>query len=181
VKAKVFTVRLDRETGQFDDSALTQFLDENDAISITEHLVEIDGEPALLMIVSWRPVGRDASGRGDPPWRPKGAKPDDPRAALDPTEQAAYDTLRTWRNDRARRIGKPAYALFTNQQMVELIRQRPRTLAALGAIPGFGDGRLAEVGAELLGVLAGLPESGGGGSAGGAAQIAAAEPPVSAP
>jgi len=32
-----------------------------------------------------------------------------------------------------------------------------------------------------LGVLAGLPESGGGGSAGGAAQIAAAEPPVSAP
>jgi len=155
VKAKVFTIRRDRETGLFDDAALAHFLAENDATAVSEHVVQIDGEPALVLVVSWRPVSRDATPRSDPAKRPRG---EDPRAALDPAEQAAYDTLRTWRNDRARRIGKPSYALFTNQQMVDLIRHRPRTQEALGALAGFGDGRIAEFGAELLGVVAGLAE-----------------------
>jgi DNA helicase-2/ATP-dependent DNA helicase PcrA len=82
---------------------------------------------------------------------------EDPRTALDPAEQAAYDALRTWRNDRAKRSGKPSYALFNNRQMAELVRIRPPTVEALAALPGFGGGRLGDFGAELVGLLAGLP------------------------
>jgi len=46
MKVKVFTVRFDRETGAFDDTALQQFLETHDATAVSEHVVTVDGEPA---------------------------------------------------------------------------------------------------------------------------------------
>ncbi len=157
MKVRVFTVRFDRETGAFDDTALQQFLETHDATAVSEHVVTVDGEPTLLLMVQWRP---SAGERGAPSDADRRARGEDPRSTLSPEEQAAYDALRTWRNDRARRLGKPAYQTFTNQQMVLLVRQRPSTLTALAEIAGIGEARTAEFGGELLGVLAGLPAVG---------------------
>jgi hypothetical protein len=57
MKVRVFTVRFDRETGAFDDTALQQFLETHDATAVSEHVVTVDGEPTLLLMVQWRPSG----------------------------------------------------------------------------------------------------------------------------
>ena len=54
LKVKVFTLRVDAETGQFDDSALTEFLDTHEAASFAQHMVMHDGEPVLVLVVTWR-------------------------------------------------------------------------------------------------------------------------------
>jgi superfamily II DNA helicase RecQ len=41
--------------------------------------------------------------------------------------QALFNALKKWRNDCARRDGKPAYVLFTNAQLAHMAQQRPTT------------------------------------------------------
>ena len=55
--------------------------------------------------------------------------------ALDATEhRAVFEVLRKWRNERAKRDGRPPYVLFTNSQLANLARGRPDTRAALEAV-----------------------------------------------
>ncbi len=49
----------------------------------------------------------------------------------------------------------PAYALFTNEQLAAMVRQRVATAAALAEIDGVGAARVAKYGAPFLDVLRG--------------------------
>ena len=53
-------------------------------------------------------------------------------------ERALFAALRRWRNERAKRNGRPAYVLFRNAQLADIARTRPTTLAALREVHGVG-------------------------------------------
>ena len=63
--------------------------------------------------------------------------------------------LRSWRLQRARQDGVPAYVVFTDRTLVELAERRPTTLIALSGIPGIGPAKLERYGDEMLDLLAG--------------------------
>ena len=65
-----------------------------------------------------------------------------------------YDALRAWRTERAQSEGKPAYILFTNRQLVAIVRARPSSRAELERVPGVGANRLRDYGPAVLEVLA---------------------------
>lgn len=75
--------------------------------------------------------------------------------ALSEQERATFERLRQWRGQRAEQEGVPPYLVLTNQQVLELARQPPRTLAALGQLPGIGKKRIEKYGKTLLEVLHG--------------------------
>ena len=155
MKARVFTLRLDAEHRALDDSELSAFLEEHDALSVAHHPLAIDGQPALAVIVTWR--GRASAPLPAPPrGRPLPQAP--PLEVAEP-DRALFELLRAWRNERARRDGRPAYVMFTNAQLAEVARVRPATLARLGEVPGIGDSRLAAFGEEVLAVLRSAPEA----------------------
>lgn len=142
MKLKVFTLRLSAETGAFDDQEMQGFLEDKDVLDVSEHMLTHGGEPVWAFLV------RYTQAQGSK----RAARPDY-RATLNAADQALFDTLRRWRNERAKKDGRPAYVLLTNKQVTALAQQRPQTLAALRAIEGIGDARVTELGEEILALV----------------------------
>jgi superfamily II DNA helicase RecQ len=74
----------------------------------------------------------------------------DYKEILSEQDFALYADLRAWRKATAEREGVPVYAVFTDDQLAEIVRRRVTTLAALGKIEGVGPARLERYGAVLL-------------------------------
>lgn len=66
---------------------------------------------------------------------------------------ALYVQLRNLRKMLSEQEGIPAYALFTNEQLAEMVTQRVTTLAELAQIEGIGKARLEKYGKRFLEVL----------------------------
>ncbi len=74
----------------------------------------------------------------------------DYKAVLSADEFAAFARLREARKAIAAEEGVPVYAVCTNEQMAELARARPATLAALRKIEGIGTAKVEKYGERLL-------------------------------
>ena len=169
MKVRVFTLPWQAEGGGFDDSALAEFLTERTALEVSEHFFIHENTPVLVLVVRYRgETGRpgsrpDRGGRsGD-----AGAPVYDAAAELSPEDRRRFEALRAWRNEHARAVGRPPYAVFTNRQAAELARARPQSLSQLAEIKGLGPARVGEFGAAVLALLAGLDRSAGEGPADG--------------
>ncbi|MFJ9730374.1 DNA helicase RecQ [Streptomyces sp. NPDC101169] len=95
----------------------------------------------------------------------------------------AFEALRAWRAEQAREQGVPAYVIFHDATLREIVTSRPGSVRELGTVGGVGEKKLATYGEGVLEVLNSLAGSGQGGApAGGApatggARSAAAQPP----
>ena len=70
-----------------------------------------------------------------------------------PAGDALFEALREWRKAEAQAQSVPAYVIFHDRTLAEVAQERPRTLEALGTIPGVGRTKLERYGADLLAVL----------------------------
>ena len=77
-----------------------------------------------------------------------------PKQKLEATP--AVLALKEWRLARARAEEVPAYVVFNDRTLAELIRMAPRTIAELAEVPGIGPAKLERYGSELLAALAGV-------------------------
>ena len=67
-----------------------------------------------------------------------------------PHETALWDVLRATRADLAREQGVPAYVIFHDATLLQMLRERPRNKEQLGAISGIGAAKLARYGEKFL-------------------------------
>jgi ATP-dependent DNA helicase RecQ len=74
------------------------------------------------------------------------------RASLDiaPHESALWDALRSLRARLAKEQGVPAYVIFHDATLLAMLRERPHTLSALGAVSGVGERKLERYGEAFL-------------------------------
>jgi superfamily II DNA helicase RecQ len=77
----------------------------------------------------------------------------DYREVLSESDFALFAKLRTLRKQIAEREGVPAYALFTNEQLAEMVQWRVGSAAALKEIDGVGEARIEKYGAAFLALL----------------------------
>lgn len=68
-------------------------------------------------------------------------------------ERRAFDRLREWRQQTAKRDSTPVHFICSDKTLEHLIIARPRTLEDLGNIFGLGPTKISRYGAELLGRL----------------------------
>ena len=73
---------------------------------------------------------------------------------LTATEAALFDALRTWRADRARDQGVPAYVILHDRSLIELATRRPASAAELLGVAGIGQAKADRYGDDLLRLLA---------------------------
>jgi ATP-dependent DNA helicase RecQ len=64
-----------------------------------------------------------------------------------------FTALRAWRSDRARSEGVPAYTLFSDRTLRELVAQRPTSLQSLARVWGLGESRVNRFGGEIIEVV----------------------------
>jgi ATP-dependent DNA helicase RecQ len=91
----------------------------------------------------------------------------------EPVDEGQYETLRTWRFERAE--GKPAFTVAANAVLEEILRRRPRGLDELIEIRGIGPSFCEKHGQSLLEALGKLDSAvAGHAHDGGPSELAAA-------
>ncbi|QKW31209.1 DNA helicase RecQ [Streptomyces seoulensis] len=91
------------------------------------------------------------SGTSSGSGRAKGAK-----AAVAELPEAllpAFEALRAWRAEQAREQGVPAYVIFHDATLREIVTLWPASVAELGTVGGVGEKKLNTYGEGVLGVL----------------------------
>jgi len=77
-----------------------------------------------------------------------------PAAATEGPEDAALrDRLKAWRLERARTDGVPAYVVFNDKTLDDLVARRPTDYAGLRACRGIGPAKVENYGDDLLAIL----------------------------
>lgn len=78
---------------------------------------------------------------------------EDKLATLDPAARALWARLRVWRTEVAKEHSIPAYVVFHDATLAELVRLRPQTENKLRQVPGIGARKLESYGNDLLDIL----------------------------
>ncbi|BEP11982.1 ATP-dependent DNA helicase UvrD2 [Acidothermaceae bacterium B102] len=69
-------------------------------------------------------------------------------------DEALFERLREWRLARSKERSQPAFVVFTDATLTAIAEAKPRSVAELVAIPGVGQRKLDEFGAEVLALVA---------------------------
>jgi ATP-dependent DNA helicase RecQ len=120
---------------------------------VAERRVQWFGNRVIAIVLEWERAHPDAS---PPPPRPLFGAQLSARVA-DGAEVSfddpVFQRLRSWRRERARVEGVPAYTLFSDRTARELAALRPNDEDALRGVWGMGDARVSAFGPDLLAVL----------------------------
>ncbi|MER7377834.1 DNA helicase RecQ [Streptomyces lanatus] len=81
----------------------------------------------------------------------------------------AFEALRAWRAEQAREQGVPAYVIFHDATLREILTVWPASVRELGGVSGVGEKKLATYGEGVLEVLASVRGGADAGAAGDAA------------
>jgi ATP-dependent DNA helicase RecQ len=74
-------------------------------------------------------------------------------AAVADGDVALFDALRAVRRKLAAEANLPPYVIFHDSTLRAMAASRPKSLAALGRLPGVGERKLASYGAAFLAVI----------------------------
>ncbi|MCP4751202.1 MAG: hypothetical protein GY866_09930 [Proteobacteria bacterium] len=152
MRIKIMTLSFSSRLGDFDTTALESFLADKEISKIDHHFFEHHQKPFLTVVLQYEPAVKL---RSVEPGKNAGAKSEaDPKNLLTEAEWPLFETLRQWRNERAKQDGIPHYSVFKNQVLVDLVKKRPSTLAQLQTVSGIGQNKAAKYGESLLAMVA---------------------------
>ncbi len=135
------------------EEELNRFLASHRVVSVDRHLVTESGGSVWAVCVTWID-----GARSDDPSRADAKKARvDYREILTEAQFAVFARLRELRKTIAERDGAPPYAVFTNEQIAEVVRRGVRSAAELAAIEGVGPARVEKHGSAFLDVLRASP------------------------
>lgn len=83
----------------------------------------------------------------------------DYKEILPPEEFAVFSKLRELRKEIAQAEAVPVYALFTNEQLAQMVQRRCRSQSDLAEIEGIGDSKIEKYAEQFLRVLTTLESS----------------------
>lgn len=129
---------------------VNRFLASHRVLAVDRSFVQDGANSAWALCISVdAPGDRPQSGK-------RGAKVDY-REVLNEQDFALFAQLRALRKELAEAEGMPAYALFTNDQLAEMVRRRVQSATALQTIPGIGEARARKYGERFLVVMRQAP------------------------
>jgi superfamily II DNA helicase RecQ len=134
------------------EQELNQFLATHRILSVDRQLVADGPRSAWAVCVTYVDAAAPA-----PALDAQGKRRVDYRELLSDADFQVFARLRDLRKRLAERDGVPPYALFTNEQLAEMVRHRACSAADLQRIDGVGPARVEKYGAAFLDVLHALP------------------------
>lgn len=146
MQVRVVTLRYSDALQGFPEDALRAATSGRDVLELREHFFVHGNVPHLGLVLL---LGDGAAAPRQGPARPE----DNPELQLAEALRPLYRSLRQWRNDEAKKVGIPAYAILRNAQLAQICQRLPRSLAALREIEGVGEATCAKYGVALLALL----------------------------
>jgi superfamily II DNA helicase RecQ len=135
-------------------NALNQFLTQHRVVALEKQWLSAGADSHWAVCVTVA-LGQDALPSVLKLPSSKGGRVDkvDYREVLNPDDFGVFAVLRALRQSMAAQEGVPPYALFTNEQLAAMARQRPADAAALRSIDGVGEARAGKYGVAFLNAL----------------------------
>jgi superfamily II DNA helicase RecQ len=127
------------------EQELNQFLASHQILAVEKRWLEDGGNSAWCFCVDFE----SASGAVEF----KGTRVDY-KEVLSPEDFKAFVRLRDLRRQVAEAEAVPVFAVFSNEQLAEMVRRRVRTPKELEAIPGVGESKVKKYGDRFLEALA---------------------------
>ena len=161
MRIKLFTFRYSATLGGFDESVLLEFTRDKEIVAFREHFYSVNEVPHVTCVMTYQdavvppeamPSVPEASLRAFSNADGRRNRPD-PAAGLAEPERVMFNTLREWRGRMAHEEGVPPYLIFTNRELIAIVKKRPESPNALGNIGGIGAGKVKRYAAEVLSLM----------------------------
>lgn len=130
------------------EAEVNALLAKRKVMRVSRELVQRESEPAWAVCVEYIEEGALAAAGGTTPNTRKSKI--DYREVLNEADFALYSKLREKRKELAEKESIPVYAVFTNEQMSEIAKQRPQSKTALSRVVGLGEGKLSKYAEAVL-------------------------------
>jgi superfamily II DNA helicase RecQ len=143
---KFFVVPI-RDSGAAEEE-LNAFLRSHRVLSIDRRWIEQGTDSCWCLCVDY---GETPGGISGPASRKNRGK--DYKDVLGPEEFARFVQLRDLRKVIGQREGVPVYAIFTNEQLAQMVQRGVTSKADLEGIAGLGQARLQKYGDDFLQLL----------------------------
>ena len=125
---------------------LNRFLNGHRVLTVDRRLIDDGPNSRWAICVTTMPKPKSTPSHSSGSKRPRV----DYRNVLPEAQFEVFAELRTLRKEIAEREKVPLYALFSNEQLAEMVTRSVRTLEELKAIPGIGPARRDTYGAAFL-------------------------------
>lgn len=139
MKIKIVTIPI--HAGSEQENELNRFLSSHRILSVDKRFIDAGADSAWSICVTWSDL------QAQTPLQ-KGRI--DYKHVLNESEFSLYAGLRELRKKLAEQEGVPAYALFTNEQLAEMVQKRMASIAELAKIRGVGTARAQKYGEEFV-------------------------------
>ncbi len=136
---EIITIRFDRALHSFEEGALNNLTINKRVKSYKAELFQDGGETYWSVFLELDPVIVAPS--------------ENDTTGLDDGQKVLLERLRIWRKDAAQKAGVPVYIVATNRELSEIAKSSPRSLEALKGIKGFGKGKIAKYGVEVIEII----------------------------
>ena len=157
VQVKLFALRFCDDMDGFDDEPLRLFMADKDIISLKEQFFFKDNVPywSVMVMYKSKPRQRDVSRESQ---KKSEDTKDTYRSLLTEESTPLFNLLREWRNEKAKKVGYPAFYMFSNLQLAQIAVKNPETLTQLASVEGVGRAKIKKYGEEILQIARTLKE-----------------------
>ena len=133
MQIRIFTLPFDETSEGFPDEIVTEFCLNKKVHGITAHFFTHENRAFWSVAVQYEVLLRGKEKLRD----------------LDDAQKQLFERLREWRKEEAAREGIPVYLVATNDQFVQMIRLKSRSLKSFKNIKGFGKKRIGKYGKKI--------------------------------
>ncbi|MDG1906279.1 MAG: HRDC domain-containing protein [Arenicella sp.] len=149
IQFKLFTLSAFEVTQ--DESSLNLFLRQHRVLKVHREFVQDQQNAYWSLLVEYLDSAQGLS-EGDRKSTSKSRV--DYKEVLSPENFAVFAKLRDWRKQQAEEVGVPVYAIFTNQQLAEMVTLRVTSKTQLREVEGVGEARVKKHGDAVKGTVA---------------------------
>ncbi len=146
MKIKILKIRLSEDFQANDEKKVNEFLQNHDIIKMSSSLVNstenywsimVYFEEAKSVVKESKPTKYSA----------------DSDTELNADEVKILDSLRLWRNEKAKEQNLPSYFVATNKELLSIAKYKPVKVEQLIEIKGFGKHKIENYGEEIIEIL----------------------------
>ena len=150
---KIFTLRPDSETLDFDDGIVQAFCSTVQILSIQTQFYFFQDLPTWTFVITYRPKKKVKNYVVQKGVTSQKTSTKSKKAEMFPWQKKIYDELCRWRNQRARELGYPPANVLNNRQIREIVELQPKNKKELKEIFGVGEKRTQQFGSDILSIL----------------------------
>jgi superfamily II DNA helicase RecQ len=136
---RIITIPFDSSKNGFDERPINDFVINKKVVHTRAEFFQREGNAYWTLFIEYDEVLEKTSDRT--------------LQGLNEPQKLLLERLKSWRKERAAKDGVPVFIIATNSEFLEIVRKAPGSYEALKGVKGFGKGKIAKYGEDIIGIV----------------------------